>query len=183
MQEISFLTQLQNEPVALLVLLAFVIYKTIATVIPLVAKKDKDLEEEDGTPAKKSQVNYNNLAKKLKKIESLLEKDAQERKKRQDEVDKRLDKQYEYIREAAMQSGVAVVWTSGVPFIELIKAALLNIKLGANGNLQEKLVEAIMKEPNGKTTYKSVLSAYKLEHGPMSNHFNDTISWIGKRIV
>ena len=169
---------MQNEPVALLVLLVLIIYKTIAIVIPYVKKKDEKMDE------KHPKCNCASLSGKLEKIETLFEKDAQERKKRQDEVDARLDKQYEFIKEAVIQSGVGVVWTDGVPFIEIVNAALLNIKLGKNGNLQEKLVEVIMKEPNGVKTYKSMLSAFKSEHGPkMSDHFNNTIDWIEKSIV
>ena len=74
------------------------------------------------------------------------------------------------------------MWTPGVPFLEMLKAALLNIRLGANGNLTNKLLEAILKEPNGITTWKSFISAYVREHSPMSSHFIETIDWIEKRI-
>jgi hypothetical protein len=63
---------------------------------------------------------------KLKNIESLIEKDAIERKKRQEEVDYRLDKQYEFIREAALKSCVANIWGDKVPLIEFLDAALLS---------------------------------------------------------
>ena len=186
MGEFTVLSQIQNEPIALLALLILVIYKTIAIIVPLIKKKDDKVEE-----TKDKKCNCTSLSGKLEKIEALLEKhtlerkeDALERIKRQEEVDARLDKHYEYIKEAVIQSGVGVVWTPGVPFVELVNAALLNIRLGKNGNLQEKLVEAIMKEPNGITTYKSLLNAFILEHGPkMSKHFNTTIDWIEKRII
>jgi hypothetical protein len=127
------------------------------------------LQKRDGfkSSAKKPLVKNSHLVKILARL---------------DEIDKRLDKHYEYIKEAAVQSGVSVVWTPGVPFIELVKAAFLNIKLGANGNLREKLLKAIMKEPNGRTIYQSILSAYVREHENVGSHFNETVKWIEKRI-
>jgi len=125
-----------------------------------------------------------NLNEKVTKIETFLEKDAVERKKRQDEVDKRLDAHYEYIKEASIKAGIAVVWTDGVPLIELYNSAISNIRLGANGNLKEKLIAAIMHAPDGRAIWKSVLGAYMREHGQkVSQHFLDTIDWIEKRII
>jgi len=102
---------------------------------------------------------------------------------RLDEIEKRLDSQYEFIREAVLKSGVAVVWGQGVPFVELVEAALLNILLGANGNMREKLVVAIMKEPNGRIIYQSILNSFIRKHEKQINsHFKETIAWIEKRI-
>lgn len=178
-EELHLITQLKDNPAALGILIVLVIYKTIDLLIRLILPYIKRFW------GKKTQGDIiKDLATKLEKVETFIETDAVERKKRQEEVDRRLDAQYEYIREAALQSGIAVVWTPGVPIIELFKAALLNIKLGANGNLREKLVEIIVKNPNGITIWKSVLSAYRKEHGnKMGDHFNETIEWIEKRIV
>jgi hypothetical protein len=112
-----------------------------------------------------------------------IEKDAIERKKRQDEVDHRLDKQYEFIREAALQASVAIVWNDDVPFVEKTKAAFLSIKLGANGNLRGKFIQMILKEPNGIKTFRSLLSTYKREsEHNISKHFTETIDWIEKQL-
>jgi len=185
MPEIAIITQLKDEPAALFVLGIFVVYKIgetfLAHFLPWLKKKGDHKEE--GHKDDQQDDSIKNLVDKLSKIEAFLEKDAIDRKKRQDEVDKRIEKHYEYIKEAALQSGTAVVWTPGVPFLELLKAAVLNIKLGANGNLRTKLVEAIIKEPNGIVTWKSFLSTYVREHGPMSKHFNETIEWVEKRIA
>jgi len=124
------------------------------------------------------------LNDKVAKIEHFLENDAIERKRRQDEVDKRLDAHYEYIREASIKAGIAVVWTEGVPLIELYNAAISNIRLGANGNLKEKLAEAIIHAPDGRAIWKSVLGSYLMEHKHnVSEYFINTIDWIEKRIV
>jgi len=178
MEEFAFLTQLKDNPAALAILFVLVIYKTIDILIRLVFPFFK----KNGEKQAQGEI-VKNLVSKLDNVEAFIEKDAVERKKRQEEVDRRLDAQYEYIKETALQSGIAVVWTPGVPIIELFRAALLNIKLGANGNLREKLLEAIMNSPNGRTVWKSVLSAYRKEHGEMSKHFNETIEWIEKRIA
>jgi len=124
------------------------------------------------------------LDEKVLKIEAFLEADSIERKKRQEELDRRLDEHYEYIKEASIKAGIAVVWTDGVPLIEFYEAGISNIKLGANGNLKEKLVEAIMHAPDGRAIWKSILSNYMREHGHnVSDHFSNTIDWIEKRIA
>ena len=182
MDEFNIITILKDNPAALVIFFVLIIYKSFDLIIrhifPLVfpSLKKKQVQEAQSDVIK-------DFVDKLKKIEDFNEKDLIERKKRQDEVDKRLDKQNEFIRETAIQSGVAVVWaTAGVPMIELFRAALLNIKLGANGNLREELVKVIIKN-NGISVWKSVLSAYKRENGNvMSEHFNETIDWIEKRI-
>jgi len=140
--------------------------------------------DEDSQKDTQQDTLIKNLDEKVQKIEAFLEKDSIERKKRQDEVDRRLDEHYQYIKEASIKSGIAVVWTQGVPLVELFEAAISNIRLGANGNLKEKLVEAIMHAENGKTIWKSVLGNYLREHGhKTSEHFSNTIDWIEKRIT
>jgi len=182
MEDFNLITLIKDDPAALFILFVLIVYKSIDLIIrhvfPLVFPSFKKKQVQEAAPDV-----VKDLVDKLKKIEDFNEKDLVERKKRQDEVDKRLDKQYEFIRETAIQSGVAVVWaTAGVPMVELFRAALLNIKLGANGNLREELVKVIMKN-NGISVWKSVLSAYKRENGnKMSDHFNETIEWIEKRI-
>jgi hypothetical protein len=176
MEEFHLITQLKDNPGALIILCVLVVYKTIdlliRLVLPHVLPYFRKKRAED-------------FVSKLEKVEEFIENDAVERKKRQEEVDRRLDAQYEYIKEAVLQSGIAVIWSaSNVPMVELFRAALLNIKLGANGNLREKLVGSIMSNPNGKTVWKSVLNAYRKEHGGVMNqHFNETIEWIEKRIA
>jgi len=140
--------------------------------------------DEDSQKDTQQDTLIKNLDEKVQKIETFLENDSIERKKRQDEVDRRLDEHYQYIKEASIKSGIAVVWTQGVPLVELFEAAISNIRLGANGNLKEKLFEAIMHAENGKTIWKSVLGNYLREHGhEVSEHFSNTIDWIEKRIT
>jgi len=97
------------------------------------------------------------------------------------EIKKRLDKHYKYIKEAAIQAGNSVVWSdTGVPFVEVIKAGLLNINLGANGNLKKRMVEVILgfgKE--GIPNYRSLLNEFvKNSEVKISEHFNETVNWI-----
>jgi len=97
------------------------------------------------------------------------------------EIKKRLDKHYKYIKEAAIQAGNSVVWSdTGVPYVEVIKAGLLNINLGANGNLKKRMVEVIKgfgKE--GAPIYRSLLNEFvKNSEVKISEHFNETINWI-----
>lgn len=109
---------------------------------------------------------------------------------RLDEIERRLEKQherldvhYEFIKEAVLKSGTALLGGQGIPFVELVEASLLNIMLGANGNVREKLHKAIMNEPNGRIVYQSILSAFMRKHGKNTgDHFNKTIEWIEKRV-
>lgn len=167
MEEFAFLIHLKDNPAALAILFVLIVYKAIDLLVRFIFSNSKKSE----------------LVGKLEKIDAFMEKDAIDRKKRQDEVDGRLDKHYEYIKEAALQSGIAVIWTDKAPLLELFKASLLSIRLGANGNIKEKLLEVIIKNPNGKTLWKSVLSAYKRDHGDMGEHFKETINWIEKRLM
>jgi len=140
--------------------------------------------DENGQKDSQQDTLIKSLDEKVLKIEAFLEADSIERKKCQKEVDRRLDEHYEYIKEVSIKSGIAVVWTQGVPLIELYQSGLSNIRLGANGNLKEKLVEAIVHAPDGRAIWKSVLSNYMREHGHnVSKHFTDTIDWIEKRIA
>jgi hypothetical protein len=82
-----------------------------------------------------------------------------------------------------MQASVAIVWNDNIPFVERLKAAFLSIKLGANGNLREKLVKIIIQEPNGVVTYKSELSSYlRANEKSITPHFRETIGQIDKKI-
>lgn len=98
----------------------------------------------------------------------------------------RLDVHYGYIKEAAIQAGNSVVWSDkGAPFVEVIKAGLLNIKLGANGNLKHRMVEVIVgfgKE--GIPIYRSILNEFiKNSKGTLSAQFYETIEWIDQRLL
>jgi len=100
-------------------------------------------------------------------------------------VNQRLDTHYKYIKEAAIQAGISVVWSDvGAPFVEVIRAALLNIKLGANGNLRDRLAEVIKGlGKDGVSIYKSLLNEFiKNSDGKLSEHFYETINWIDKEL-
>lgn len=138
------------------------------------AKLDKDIKQDEV---------IENINLKLENLEKFIERDAIDRKKRQDDIDTRLDKQYEYIREAAMQAALAIVWNDSIPFVERTKAAFLAWKLGANGNLRKKYLSIVMVEPNGKVTFESELSAYmRANEKNLTPHFRQAIKWLEKQI-
>jgi len=104
-------------------------------------------------------------------------------------INKRLDVQYGFIREAVVNAGVAVVWAgTKPPFEEAIWAALNNIKLGENGNLVTRVPTIVMEEgKNGVTNYRSVLNRFIKENftkpeKPIPEHFTDTTAEIDKHI-
>jgi hypothetical protein len=102
------------------------------------------------------------------------------------DINKRLDAQYMYLRETAVQSGIGVVWSgTQAPFEEAIWAALNNIKLGQNGNLITRVVEIVMLEgKNGVKNYRSVLNKFINDdrNKNLSDHFYETIKAIEREI-
>jgi hypothetical protein len=104
--------------------------------------------------------------------------------KRLDKTEKRLDAQYRYIREAAVQSSVAVAWGEKAPFVEVIRAILMGVKLGTNGNMRERLIEVIMGMKDGKSLFESVLNIYRKDNPDtaQNKYFNDTIDWVYRRL-
>jgi len=105
--------------------------------------------------------------------------------KRLDEIEKRLDAQYGFIREIATEMGIALLVGQKVPFPDLVESSLTSIMLGGNGNVRDKLVNAIIKEPNGRVNYQSQLGAFIRKHEKnikTNSHFKETITWIEKRI-
>jgi hypothetical protein len=169
MELIKWLTNkdLDNAPslVVVIIVVCVVIFETTVLAkmfLPIWLQKKGDSE-----PVKKP-VAKNNLIKIMERL---------------GEIDKRLDAHYGFIKESALQSGVALLCSQDAPFVSLVKGALLNIKLGANGNVREKLVQAIIKEPNGRELYQSILSDYMMQYGKtVGEHFIKTIDWIEKRL-
>jgi hypothetical protein len=169
MELIKWLTNkdLDNAPslVVVIIVVCVVIFETTVLAkmfLPVWLQKKDDSE-----PVKKP-LAKNNLVKILERL---------------GEIDKRLDAHYEFIKESALRSGIAILCSQDPPFVELVNAALLNIKLGANGNIRGKLANAIIKEPNGREIYQSILSAYMKEYGKtIGDHFIKTIDWIEKRL-
>jgi hypothetical protein len=124
--------------------------------------------------------NIKTMLEKLKRIEAQLERNAAEGRKRNAEVGARLDKQYEYIREAALKSCAALVFADNVPLIEFFDAAFMNLYLGANGNTIEKVVKTIVKEKGNLSVYKSELAKFMGAHKNTSEHFKNAVEQIRK---
>jgi len=102
-----------------------------------------------------------------------------------EQINLRLDKHYKYIKEAAVMAANSNVWSdTGVPFVEVIRAGLLNANLGANGNLRPRMVEVIKgfgKE--GISVYRSLLNEFiKNNEGKLSSYFYETTAWIEKEL-
>jgi len=141
-------------------------------------KIDKDARQDE---------TIENITVKLEKLEMLLTADTAERKEWQRNTESRQNIQYEYIRDAALQASIAIVWNDNIPFIERLRAAFLSFKLGANGNLRDKLIKIIIEEPNGVTTFRSEVNSYIREHEKNKKllipHFYKTIEWLEKQIA
>jgi predicted transcriptional regulator len=143
-------------------------YKTIE-----VGKNGLKLEHKDEGNSEKDKQQDNALSVILSKL---------------DQINQRLDRQYQYIREAAIKAGVSVVW-SGVraPFVEVIKAGLDNIRLGENGNLIKRIPKVIMEHgPGGIELFDSLLNDYIKESKEkgliLSDHFYAQIKAIKEKV-
>jgi hypothetical protein len=119
----------------------------------------------------------------VKTIETMLESDACERKKSRDEVNYRLDKQYEFIREAALKSCVAIIWGDQVPLIEFLDAVFLSFNLGANGNTIDRVSGVLKQDKDRVPIYRSELAKFKIERkAGISDHFNKSVEALEREI-
>jgi hypothetical protein len=131
----------------------------------------KDLEQDNSIKT---------VFEKLEKIETMLERNATESKKRNAEVDARFDKQYEYIREAALKSCTAVVFADNVPLVEFLDGVFTSLWLGNNGNTISQVTKKIIKTPETLQTYNSELSKFRKTHKKPNPHFENAIEQIHK---
>jgi hypothetical protein len=93
-------------------------------------------------------------------------------------INSRLDKQYEYIREAALKPNAALVFTENVPPVEFYDAAFMSLYLGANGNTIERVKKMNVKEKGNLSVYKSELAKFRKEHKVVSEEFKASIKEI-----
>jgi hypothetical protein len=96
-------------------------------------------------------------------------------------INNRLDRQYEYIKEAAIKSCTAIIWGEKVPIIEFLDAAFLSLNLGVNGNTNNRIIEVVI-GADAVAVYRSELSKFRKENKNISGHFNESITAINKNI-
>jgi hypothetical protein len=131
--------------------------------------QNKDTEQDNTIKA---------LFEKIKHIEIMIEKSTTESKRRNAEIDARLDKQYEYIREAALKSCTAVVFADNVPLVEFLDGVFTSLWLGNNGNTISQVTKKIIKTPETLQTYNSELSKFRKTHKKPNAHFESAIEEI-----
>jgi hypothetical protein len=137
-----------------------------------VLNSTKDIEQDNGIKI---------LFEKLKDIEARLEKDAVDRKKRQKETDNRLDKQYEFIREAVIKSCQALVFSDNTPLIDFYDAAFLSLYLGSNGNTIDAVVKRNIAGKGNLADYKTELAKFRKQYKKHNQHFEDAIKQIHEK--
>jgi hypothetical protein len=81
----------------------------------------------------------------LVNIEETVKKDAEDRIKRQEEVDKRMSILYEYIRETTVRACLAIISSEKIPVVEYFDTLFLYLKLGGNGSTPRMATVFIMK--------------------------------------
>lgn len=107
---------------------------------------------------------------------------AQGNQKRFDEIDKRLDAQYKFIRGAVVNAGIAVGWGDKAPFVEVVKAILLNLWLRENGNTRDRLVEVVAGMRGGMQLFNSILGEFCKEHAEPNDGFWNDIHYIHDKV-
>ena len=167
MSELSWITQLKDEPIALLVLVIMAVFKVAETIIKFLIPHFKK------TPNEPCAAHEN----RLKKIEGLLHKDMLKRKERQERVDKMM-------RDITIQSCAAVIYNSETPPLELFKAAMLHFRNDGNGNAREQVLKVITQDKQNIKLWKSVINEDAHNNGICENrHFLSCLEWIEKRIA
>jgi len=107
---------------------------------------------------------------------------------RLDKIDVKLDETYGLACDAVVQSGIGVGWSDkGAPYDETVRALLINLSLGENGNHEERLIDVIMgKKEEGIKDYLSKLNDFKKENKQrkreLDAHFYDAIGRVNKRL-
>jgi len=134
-------------------------------------KERKDFEQDE---------TISSVIAKLEELESVIKKDATERNKKYDEFNARLDKQYEYIKEAALKSCTSIVFSDNVPLIEFLDAVFTTLYLGGNGNTINRVTKRIIKTKETLETYNSELAKFRKEHKKVSAYFENAIEQIHK---
>ncbi|MDR2923430.1 MAG: hypothetical protein LBU85_08840 [Treponema sp.] len=104
----------------------------------------------------------------------LIQRNIRKNSERFDRIDRRLDAQYEYIKEATIKAGISVAWGEKAPFDEVIEAILMNLHLGANGNTAGRLSNVIIGYPNGLQLFNSMYNRFIKEH-KVSDKFIETV--------
>jgi hypothetical protein len=94
----------------------------------------------------------------------LIQRNIRKNSERFDKIDKRLDKQYQFIRGAVVNSGIAVGWANQAPFPEVVRAIVLNLWLHENGNTRDRLVDVVAGMKNGVSLFNSILNDFMQEH-------------------
>jgi hypothetical protein len=96
----------------------------------------------------------------LVNIEEAIERDVENRIKRQEEVDSRMNILYEYLRETTVRSCLAIIANEKIPVVEYFDTLFLYLKLGGNGSSPGMATTFIMKN-NAVTIFHSELRKFR----------------------
>ena len=118
------------------------------------------------------------VIEKIEELEAVIKKDATERNKKYAEFETRLDKQYEYVREAALKSCTAIIFSDDAPIVEFLDAVFTNLYLGGNGNTIGRVTKRIIKTKDTLETYNSELAKFRKNHKKTSAYFESAIKEI-----
>jgi len=140
--------------------------------------KDDPADPDKGKKDTEQDKTITGIIAKIEKLETVIENDMAERNKRYSEFENRLDKQYEYVKEAALKSCTAVVFADGVPLVEFLDGVFTSLYLGNNGNTIKRITKRIVKSEETLGVYNSELSKFRKTHPNPNPHFEKAIEQI-----
>jgi len=139
---------------------------------------NKPTENKDNNKDIEQDKTINELFEEMKNVNDILEKNIINNNKQFSAINTRLEKQYEYIREAALKSCAALVFNDNTPLIEFFDAVFLSLFLGANGNTINRVTKRIVKTKENLEIYNSELAKFRGVHKVTNNHFENAIDQI-----
>jgi len=101
-------------------------------------------------------------------------------------IENTLQIHYGYIRNAVVQSGIGVGWSDkGAPYDETVKALLMNLSLGENGNHESRLVDVVIgRGKEGIRDFNSKLNDFiRANKDRLDDRFYESIRNVSMRLV
>ena len=171
MHEFAFITQLKDEPVALIVIGAMAMYKIIAElakhVIPLITKK-KTLEETLAEDAQDRKIWRADVETRLGGIETSVDK-----------IFSVLADHEEFANKTSQGTLENMLFNDALPAFKRLKAFLRLIAMGVNGRVRERGFKLVLEN---KETWRDALDVCADLKITNKKYFDEVLEDIDKRI-
>lgn len=89
---------------------------------------------------------------------------------------------YQNQQRVIIQTSIGILWGDKAPFIEVVRAGLLALRAGANGNIRERLLEVIIGYGDkGRELYNTLCNEFVKKEG-MTLELKEGLEWLDKRL-